>query len=220
MDAIYCRLFISILTLYTLYRKNSQKPANELYAAFKQTFPHVGPPTTFSSAASSESTIETSTSLSSASMDQTMDQRCDNQLSFAVFGARSCHPMVHIDHRVVVPLIVGHGLSNIMDQSTNDSLLPPAADNSATKTQIKNKTRVLESLINGDLPHPYLIPIHSPFLPTQPITPMNLARHPEAQTLSSPIIKQVTCTLQAWDFNWGRLFPSRFLRAKATQQPQ
>ncbi|KAF6219324.1 hypothetical protein HO133_005149 [Letharia lupina] len=57
-------------------RKNSQKPANELYAAFKQSFPHVGPATTTPSwAVSSNSTLETSTSLTSTSMDQTMDQR-------------------------------------------------------------------------------------------------------------------------------------------------
>lgn len=58
--------------------KNSQKPASELYAAFKQNFPHVGPGTT--STASSETSTKSTTSLSSISVNQVMDQRCDDNL--------------------------------------------------------------------------------------------------------------------------------------------
>ncbi|KAK4695995.1 hypothetical protein P7C71_g1845, partial [Lecanoromycetidae sp. Uapishka_2] len=54
-------------------RKNSQKPGNELYVAFKQHFPHVGPGT--SSTPSSAASTDTTASLTTTSMDPSMDQR-------------------------------------------------------------------------------------------------------------------------------------------------
>ena len=60
----------------TWYSKNSQKPSTELYVAFKQTFPHVGPGTTSvtSSAASTETT--TVTAAVTETTPKAMDQRC------------------------------------------------------------------------------------------------------------------------------------------------
>jgi len=52
-------------------RMNSQKPADELYATFRQTFPEVGPGTATSTPAPSASTA----SLSDALTDPTMNHR-------------------------------------------------------------------------------------------------------------------------------------------------
>lgn len=57
--------------------KNSQKPGDELYAAFKQNFPHVGPGTI--SPTSSTASTGNTVSLTSTSIDQSMDQRCARQ---------------------------------------------------------------------------------------------------------------------------------------------
>lgn len=55
-------------------RKNSQKPLDEFYTAFKLAHPDVGPGTVaVTSAAATQSTISTTGALS----DPIMDQRCD-----------------------------------------------------------------------------------------------------------------------------------------------
>ena len=71
----FSKVVIHLLTLDSPYRRNSQKPPDDLYAAFKLSYPTVGPGTNgqISSAIPDDAIVATSGPRS----DPIMDHRCD-----------------------------------------------------------------------------------------------------------------------------------------------
>lgn len=76
-------------------RKSSQKPLDELYAAFKLAHPDVGPGT---GASTSAAAIQSSASATGALSDPIMDHRCDNYfLLREILISQYKRVFIHID---------------------------------------------------------------------------------------------------------------------------